>query len=70
MGTAEIHQVRFAALAPIQGEGLAHDHDWHGPAGLEIIRNVDRVPEPAHEAPGQGARAGGLPLADFIRTGM
>jgi len=56
MGAAVVDQVGYARLSSIEGELLVHDGDRYCPAGLEVLGDVNRMPEGAQVASGQGAR--------------
>src|SRR5579885_3308238 len=55
VGAAEGEEVGSAALAAIEGEVFAHDADGHGAAGRQLLRHIDRMPEPAEVASHQSA---------------
>ena len=55
---AKVDQMRFAAVAAVERELLAHDLDRLGPAGRYILSAVHRVPKFSQVAAGKRVRTG------------
>src|SRR5581483_9243165 len=68
VGTAEVHQVRCAGLATVEGEVLAHDADRLRLADVKLASEIDREPERAQVAAGQGARTGVIEVAPGLQA--
>src|SRR5581483_5128450 len=65
----EVHHVRGSALATIQGEVFVHQPNRYRPAWLELLRDIDGVPERAQVAAGQRVRSRVLEIFE-IRLGV
>jgi hypothetical protein len=54
VGALKSDDVGGATLAAIERKILAHDFDWLGPTGLQVIGPVNRMPKQTHVTCGTG----------------